>query len=226
MKLVIKGTVGEVYINDLEKPLFQIYELKHGNVRGPIALKGNANSRFANFSYTMDESLELKLPVKELPALEENVIRNYKVSNSVNDAAILAKTSLNTDDISDLRWTDLSCEFTGTINVARVAKKEERKNTALVKITISSESDQTKRLEFGYSDNAQVFVNGKAIYLGNNTFRTRDYRYLGTIGYFDSVFLELQKGDNEIIIALNEAFGGWGMKARLDNMDGITLINK
>jgi hypothetical protein len=107
-----------------------------------------------------------------------------------------------------------------------VAKKEAQKNTALVKITISSKSDQTKRLEFGYSDNAQVFVNGKAIYLGNNTFRTRDYRYLGTIGYFDSVFLELQKGDNEIIIALNEAFGGWGMKARLENMDGITLINK
>lgn len=223
VKLVISGTVGEVYINDMSNPLFQIYELKHGDVKGPISLKGNAKSHFANFSYTSMDTPELKLPIKDLPEIEKNVISKYMVSNAIKDADIIAKPWLNTSEIEDITWTELGVEFTGTINIARVAKREKNKNTALVKIIIHSTTDQVKRLEFGYSDNAQLFVNGKAMYLGNNTFRTRDYRYLGTIGYFDSVFLDLKKGDNEIIIALNEAFGGWGMKARLENLEGVTL---
>lgn len=223
VKLIISGTTGEVYINDMENPLFQIYELKHGDISGPILLKGDANSHYANFSYTLTDDPELKLPAKELPSMEPNVITNFHVSNAVEDAAIIAKSSLDTKELPDLSWTDLTCEFTGNINIARAAKREEKKNTALVKISLSSETDQVKRLEFGYSDIAQVFVNGKAVYLGNNTFRSRDYRYLGTVGYFDSVFLELKKGDNEIIIAVMEGFGGWGMRARFDNMEGVTV---
>jgi hypothetical protein len=76
-------------------------------------------------------------------------------------------------------------------------------------------------LNFGYSDTAKVFVNGKLIYAGNNTYQSRDYRYLGTIGLFDSVVLPLHSGENEILIAVTEAFGGWGVMAELENVDGI-----
>lgn len=223
VKLVIKGTVGEVYINDMTNPLFQIYELKHGDAKGPIALKGNAKSHFANFTYVLDENQELKLPVKELPQLEENVIKSYMVSNAIEANKIIPKPWLETKELSGLNWIKLDCEFTGAINIARVAKKTNDQNVALVKVIINSDKDQSKLLEFGYSDIAQVFVNGKAIYLGNNTFRSRDYRYLGTVGYFDAVFLGLKKGENEIIIGLMEAFGGWGVKARLGDMAGITI---
>lgn len=223
VKLVISGTAGEVYINDMAKPLFQIYELKHGDVKGPISLKGNAKSHFANFSYTLNENPPLQLPVKEMPKLEDNVISHYKVSSAIEANEIISKPSINVDDIPELKWISLDCEYTGAINIARVTKKTNKQNVALAKIVISSEKDQSKLLEFGYSDIAQVFVNGKAVYLGNNTFRTRDYRYLGTIGYFDATFLDLKKGENEIIIALMEAFGGWGMKARLSDLKGITM---
>ena len=127
------------------------------------------------------------------------------------------------NEIPGLKWSSLECEYTGTINIARVAKRDKEHNVALVKVTINSDKDQSKLMEFGYSDIAQVFVNGTAVYLGNNTFRSRDYRYLGTIGYFDAVFLDLKKGDNEIVIALMEAFGGWGMKARLSDMEGAEV---
>lgn len=223
VKLVIKGTVGEVYIHDMEKPLFQIYELKFGDVSGPIALKGNANAHFANFKYAKQDNPKLELPVKELPIIEDNVVQNYKVSNAVADADIIGKSAIDIGGISNIAWKDLSCEFTGTVNIARVASRAEGKNTALVKIDITSESDQVKRMEFGFSDVAQVFVNGKSVYMGQNKFRSRDYRYLGTIGYFDAVFVDLKKGKNEVIIALNEAFGGWGMKARFEDMEGITI---
>ena len=223
VKLVIKGTAGEVYINDMETPLFQIYELKHGNVQGPIALKGNAKSHFANFSYQLVDNPVLKLAPKELPPLEARVIPTYMISNAIEANKTISSPELDKEIMSDLEWTKLNCEFTGTINVARVAQRTNKENVVLAKITIQSDVDQTKLLEFGYSDIAQVFVNGKAVYLGNNTFRSRDYRYLGTIGYFDAAFVDLVKGNNEIVIALMEAFGGWGLKARMNDLEGIEI---
>lgn len=138
-------------------------------------------------------------------------------------AAILGKTRLNTDKIPGVKWTGIHSEFTGAINIARVAQRAENKNTALVKITLSSDADQIKRMDFGFSDKVQVYVNGKLIYGGNNVFRTRDYRYLGTIGYFDSIYLDLKKGDNEIVFAVTEGFGGWGIKAKVEDLEGIVL---
>ncbi|MDG2170235.1 MAG: hypothetical protein P8L44_20185 [Opitutales bacterium] len=59
------------------------------------------------------------------------------------------------------------------------------------------------------------------IYAGTNAFRTRDYRYLGTIGFFDSLYLNLKQGDNEVLFTLKEGFGGWGMKAKIDDQSGL-----
>ena len=223
VKLVINGTAGEVYINDMETPLFQIHELKHGDAQGPIALKGNANSHFANFTYSLEDDPELKLPVAELPAIEKQVIQSYQVSAAIEDGKVLGKSTIDLQNYGDLDWSSLECEYTGTINIAKKVARTEGKNTSLVRFNVVSESAQMKRLDFGYSDVAQVFVNGKAIYLGENRFRSRDYRYLGTIGFFDSVFLDLKEGDNEIVIAVNEGFGGWGFRSKLEDLDGIEL---
>ena len=227
VKLVISGTVGEVFINDMSKPLFQIYELKHGDVSGQIALKGNANAHFANFSYTQEDNPSLMLPIKELPKPEENIISSYQVSQAMTADVVAGKTELNTSKLSELSWTTAGIEFTGTLNIARIAKMDRaaNKNTALVRMMITSNSDQIKKLDFGYSDEVAVFVNHKAVYGGQRTFRSRDYRYLGTIGFFDSLYLDLKKGENEIVFVITEGFGGWGIKARLENMDGIE-VNK
>ena len=67
----------------------------------------------------------------------------------------------------------------------------------------------------------RVYLNGKLIYTGNNTYMSRDYRYLGTIGLFDSVLLRLQPGTNELWIAVTEAFGGWGVMGRLSDFESV-----
>jgi len=76
-----------------------------------------------------------------------------------------------------------------------------------------------KQLNFGYSDTAAVFVNGALVYKGDNTYMSRDYRYLGTIGLFDSVALPLKSGENEVWIAVTEAFGGWGIMGQLVDLE-------
>ena len=42
-----------------------------------------------------------------------------------------------------------------------------------------------------------------------------DYRFRGSIGYYDTLFVPLVAGDNDLVIAVSEDFGGWGVQARL-----------
>jgi hypothetical protein len=47
---------------------------------------------------------------------------------------------------------------------------------------------------------------------------------LGTIGLFDDLYLPLEEGENEILFAVSETFGGWGIMVQLKNREGIELI--
>ena len=98
-------------------------------------------------------------------------------------------------------------------------------NTVIARITFNSSVAQMKLFEFGYSDRVVAILNGKPIYWGNNRWRSRDYRYLGTIGLFDAIYLDLNEGVNTLDFAVSEDFGGWLITGRFDNMDGINLRN-
>jgi len=69
-------------------------------------------------------------------------------------------------------------------------------------------------------------LNGTFLFRGNDPARSRDYRFLGSIGYFDSLYLPLREGDNELLLAVSEEtedLGGWGVQARFEDLAGITL---
>jgi len=123
-----------------------------------------------------------------------------------------------------LKWTAQSTESSGTINLARFTRAGDTANTMVASVIIQSETDQLKALSFGFSDYALVFLNDKPLFLGRDNFLSRDYRFLGTIGFFDMVFLPLKKGRNELWFVVMEDFGGWGMKAKFEDMNGIKLV--
>ena len=102
----------------------------------------------------------------------------------------------------------------------------EKKNTSFAKVTIVSDSEQTKKLNFGFSSRIMIFLNGQLLYSGQDAFLTRDYRFLGTMGYFDDVYLSLNKGENEIWMAISEDLtfrGGWGFQAKIEDQKGIRI---
>jgi hypothetical protein len=53
--------------------------------------------------------------------------------------------------------------------------------------------------------------------------RSRDYRFLGSIGWYDTIYLPLVAGDNELVVAVSEDLGGWGLQARFPDPSGLTL---
>ena len=89
------------------------------------------------------------------------------------------------------------------------------KNTVFARTELHADRVETRALELGFSDRAVAYLNRRALYRGDDSYRSRDYRFLGSIGYFDTVYLPLEEGENELLVAVSEDFGGWAVQARL-----------
>ena len=228
LKLIISGKKGEVYIGENPEPVLVIHELKHKTMAGKICLK--APARYANFSYTKTDNPSFRGEFKDPVKAEKGTVTKWAVSSVFNENSLEDKLSLEDSDINSLDWTFLECESTGLANLARVGRWEQDKNTVFAKINITAEKDMLKKINLAFSDRIKVYFNGKLLYSGHDEFRSRDYRFLGTIGYYDAIYLPLKEGDNELTIAVSENFGGWGIKALFEDMEGIEVsadeINK
>jgi hypothetical protein len=90
-------------------------------------------------------------------------------------------------------------------------------------IALDVETARTVRIKLGFSDRARVFLNGRQLFSAADGFATRDYRFLGTMGLYDELFLPLEAGSNELWVAVSETFGGWGISMQLIDGDGVIV---
>jgi hypothetical protein len=127
-------------------------------------------------------------------------------------------------ELSSRTWTRLDAEPGGLVDLSRVHGIRGARNTVFARATIRSDGPRTVPLELGFSDRVVVHVNGRPLYRGDDTYRSRDYRFLGSIGWYDTVYLPLDAGDSELVVAVSEDFGGWGVQARLPARDGLALV--
>ncbi len=162
-------------------------------------------------------------PVEGAPI--DGVVSQWSVSDKFSEELLAEGADLDAA-VRERKWVgEIEVEEGIAANISRIHNRFDGSgsNTALARITINAKSDVVKLFEFGYSDRVVVFLNGKPIYRGNNRFMSRDYRYLGTIGLFDAVYLDLKKGENELIMAVSEDFGGWLVTGKLKDEDGIKI---
>ena len=61
-------------------------------------------------------------------------------------------------------------------------------------------------------------MNGVPVFSGNNSLWSREPKFLGPPfdPESDAVYLPLKAGDNELVLAVTEYFGGWGFLAVLE----------
>ena len=222
VKLVVNGNKAQVYLDHAEKPQLSWY-LKH-EAAGEVGIGGSgAAQHYANFTIDHD-SYELVDFDAPQPEPVEGVIPKWSISDKFIEYRLDTLENLY-KIINERKWThQLEIEENSAVNISRaVARYGTLGNTVFAKVTIEADEDCVRELELGFSDRARVILNGKPIYKGNNRWRSRDYRYLGTIGLFDAAYLHLKKGKNTLLIAVSEDFGGWGVMGRIENMEGIKI---
>jgi len=226
VRIVVSGGQAEIYISDLETPALFVDELKRTPVAGKVGLTvaAFAPAHFSNFRFRVEDQPMLAAAAERKRTGLPGSVLNWNVSSpfdekTLGDAAALAPSRKN-----GLSWQPLATESTGLANLSKLHTLTPETNTVFARVVMISERAQSKGLAFGYSDRVRVFLNDRLLYVGNNGYRSRDYRYLGTIGFFDQVYLPLEKGSNELWIAVSDTFGGWGLQAAFENMDGLTVV--
>ncbi len=225
IKCIVRDTQAEVYVGHTVKPTLVIHQLKRAPRAGPICLVNDSPvlTRFANFSYTKTDTPPLVGPFKpELPA-KPGTLLNWQVSSTFDETLLQTDYTIPNLLISRLTWDNLTAENSGKLLVSPIRKRSEVNNTVFVKLTLMSDKPQIKKLDFGFSDRVRVYLNGQLMYLGNDEFLSRDYRFLGTVGYYDALYLNLKKGRNELWMAVSENFGGWGVQAMITDQTGLTI---
>lgn len=214
IKLVVSENKMDVYIDDMVKPILHVSDLKLGSVSGGLGFGTFLGAAYyADLRYQETENQSLMGKSGSKNEIESNTVFDWKVSEAFSHIKLTGLTNLKELNIP-IEQT-LKTDAMGILNLSRISKVSEETNTILAKFNIDSEEERLQKIDFGYSDKVIVYVNGKPIYSGDNSFRSRDYRYLGSIGYFDSIYLDLKKGPNEIVFAVTERMGGWGIIAKL-----------
>jgi hypothetical protein len=191
--------------------------LKRQSKAGKIALFSSLGGVYlANFSYQKTDNPTFVIKEKRSVQDEPKAIKDWEVSNTFDFKNITPAKDLDKGFINKAQWQKAVAANDGLVNIAKYAVIGKENDTVFLKYVLNSKSAQNQSMTFGYSDEVIIYHNSKPLYQGHNRFLSRDYRYLGTIGYFDTVILPLKKGKNEIIVAVKENFGGWGFQAKLE----------
>jgi len=216
VRLLVKGKQAELYLDNKDEPVAFMRGLQMDPMTGGVGIKSQVGAaHFADFSFTVTDDIQFKTRDKSLPTINTaGAVLKWDVSSPLKESVITGKNELNAAWLNNMKWKEQTTDVNGLLNLARFAAIVDSNNAMLVRIKINSDNNQLKKLIFGYSDRVKVYCNGMAMYAGNTTFRTRDFRHLGTIGFYDEIYLPLKKGENEIIFAISETFGGWGIMAK------------
>lgn len=217
LKLEISGTQARVYVNGAIEPDLTITDLKHGVSRGAIGVLDSTGEAacFSNFSYMADENLSFAAP----PSAETppGTIARWEVSRAIKAERVNREAYPGFLAIANAGWQQVEAEPSGLVDVGRYAERSEGgPDLVFARATLLSPESQDIEFSFGYSDEVDLFLNGRKVFSANSAYRSRDPSFLGVIGLFDTVHLTLEKGLNEIFLMVTENFGGWGLMGATD----------
>jgi hypothetical protein len=126
---------------------------------------------------------------------------------------------------SRARWSSIPVEPNGVAIIGRHVKRPARQAATIARLVLRASAERLQRIDLGYSDYVTVFVNGRPLFAGDAHYSFDEPRQEGVIGLFQSMaWLPLHRGDNEILLAVADGFGGWGLTARLEPTAGVSVV--
>ncbi|MEJ2721381.1 MAG: SMP-30/gluconolactonase/LRE family protein [bacterium] len=215
VRIEIRGTQARVYLGDATAPALEITDLKHGVSKGSVGVFGprDGTAYFADFAFRADDDLGFVPPPRVFtPA---GMITEWELSQSFKISGMDPGTYPSERQFKGVTWETVACDETGLLDIARYRPRfTPEPDIVLARAVVRSDEKKTVKCQFGYSDFMSVFLNGKILFSGSSGYQERDPSFLGILGLFDSVYLPLEAGDNELLVMVAESFGGWGLICR------------
>lgn len=222
VKLVVSGRRLRVWVNG-GAPALDVTRLEGDAHSGAVVLQGAGFLANVKVTPGAVEGLE-PAPGPDPTAGDPRYLRNWTVS-PVTRLADGAKPDFARRP-SAAAWTPLPAETGGLVNISRRYGLPEGRSLVWLRTTIRAAAQVEKRAAIGWNDEVWVLVNGTLVHADVNDYRKPELRKKpdGRLSLDNGAFtLPLQAGDNEVIVGVANAFFGWGLMLRLDDVAGVTL---
>ncbi len=234
LEVVFAGARAEIYLGGAAQPVLVVDDLKREVAPGGVGVSALdfAPAHFSNFSFAAapaappapPDAREGPAAAGSAPAPGTATVRRWWVSEAFRESSLGDTLELAESDLAARTWQPLVAEPGGLANLARVQGIVLGKDTVLARAVVTAPRDGVWRLDFGFSDRVRLFLNRRLLYRGDDGQGSRDYRFLGSIGFYDSLYLPLVCGRNEIVMAVSEDNrGGWGVQARFADAAALAL---
>lgn len=200
-------------------------DLVRDPVSGGVALNSSTSeARFANFVIRpgADPGFSDEPGAPEVPPEPGTVVR-WRVSEPFPEEVVDGVAQLPPAARRGHDWATLAADVRGIANIAKLRARRDGSNTVFAAVTLRADEACTAHVRIGFSDRVRAFLNGRQLFAGADEYGTRDYRFLGTMGLFDELFLPLEEGDNELWLAVSENFGGWGVSLQVPDEQGVSV---
>ena len=231
LRIVISGRQAAVFVGDVDQPQLIVPRLAHEPRAGYLALRGfvprgstGHAAHFANLR-VLPGHVPFTFPDAEPEQPAPGVVRRWEVSPSFAPAAG-ALREIPEDVLAAEGWSSLEAEPSGLLVLGRYRAVPEgaRRWAVLARLQLNAEVAGARRLDLGFSDEVTVFFNGRPLFSADDSYSFDAPRRQGLITTAQaSVYLPLEKGDNELIVAVTDRFGGWGLIGRFEDLDGLEI---
>ena len=194
-------------------PALAIPHLKSHARNGALGLTSVHGAYFANFTVTPIANYQDPHPAAPEAPLPPGVVPAWQVSPAIPEADGMARAARG--DWSGIQWQRIPVESHGEDNLSLAGADGDGHHTYIARFSVRSAAARTAAMEFGFSDRVHIYLNGQLLYFGHDEQGSRDYRFLGIIGFWDTLYLPLRAGANEVtFVVTDETNGGTAAAAR------------
>ena len=234
VKMVVSGERMRFYINDMDTPVLDIAELAGNSTRGALAFEGAVT--YANLVVKPGrvEGLSSKA-VEDPTSSDARYLRQWEVSEPVELPYGSELASSRRNGVAgpllpgpDNSWESIDAERLGLVNLSRRFGESVERRGVWLKTMLITEEPQARELNLGFSDEVWVLLNGQLVYVDKNTYNNPIMKEPGGRISIENarLSLPLRRGENELLVGVSNDFWGWGVVARLDEVEGITILRE
>ena len=229
VRLVLSGRRAALFVGNVRTPQL-VAQLARDPAAGYIAFRSfegagaqrsavsaayaNVSIRPGDVSYHFGDEVASQ---SGSAVVQAELVRHWQLSPPfVASPGPVTELPASERDSSRATWRSYDTDANGLLVIGRHVRRPAAQSAIVARLTLRADSAVLRRLHLGYSDYVTVFVNGRPVFAGDAHYSYDAPRQEGLIGLFQSsVWLPLTPGDNEILLIVNDSFGGWGLMGAL-----------
>jgi hypothetical protein len=223
-KLVVSGHQFRVYLNHAGMPALEVPQLEGNSMHGAICFQGMGTLSNLVVRPGQVEGLMAAAGMDPM-ANDPHYIRDWQVTepkSALQDIDFSYKLMPDSQAV----WKPVRAERRGLVNLTRVYPPERNfvRRIVFLKTTLHADQERTCHLELGFMNEVWVFLNGQWLYVDKNLYGAPIAKQRGRISIDNgTITVPLNKGDNQLMIGVGGGFYAWGIMARVDELEGITM---